>query len=204
MTIRTPDRALFDYALEIREFDTSGGGDLLTHLEGRAVPFNTWANLGGFLERFRPGAFDKSIRESAKALPLMLFHGRDELWPIGLAVGWRSEPDALYGAWRLDTSANAQRAGRMAKSGELGFLSVGFMANRSIPDMAKDYNPMLGEEHMDRITHVDARLVEVSVVPTPAYAEAEVISVRAYRRPGGADPTPRLTAWKREAASLPR
>lgn len=200
---RQPDHALYDYTLEVRDLDASGAG-LLTHLEGRAVPFDTWANVGGYLERFRAGAFNKSISESAKALPLMLFHGRDELWPIGLSVGWRSEPDALYGAWRLDSSANAQRAARMARSGELGYLSIGFMANRSLPDMAKDYNPMLGEDHMDRITHIDARLVETSVVPTPAYADAEVICVRSYRRPGGADPHPRLTAWKREAERLPR
>ena len=43
-----------------------------------------------------------------------------------------------------------------------------------MPELAGDYNPMLGEDHMDRITRVEARLVETSIVPTPAYADAQV------------------------------
>jgi phage head maturation protease len=70
--------------------------------------------------------------------------------------------------------------------------------------MASDYNPDLGEEHMDRMTRVEARLVETSIVPTPAYADAQILAVRDYRRPGGT--APRLTAyrrvWDRERATL--
>jgi HK97 family phage prohead protease len=189
--------AVFDLAL--RDLDT-GGRAVLTHLEGRAVPYDTWANVGPYMEQFRPGAFAKSIRERP-ALPLMLFHGRDDIWPIGLAEKWSSQPDGLYGTWKLNGSANAQRAGQMARSGELGFLSIGFVAIRSAPEQVADYNPDLGEDHMDRMTRIEARLVETSIVPTPAYADAVVTQVRHYRRPAH-DPHPRLTAWKREAAAL--
>jgi HK97 family phage prohead protease len=198
------ERALFNLELQVRDLDTGRRGSLLTHLEGRAVPYNTWANVGGYMERFRPGAFAKSINENRKALPLMLFHGRDDLWPIGLATKWSSENDGLYGVWRLNDSPNAQRAAEMARTGELGFLSIGFTDIRSAPELVDDYNPQLGEEHMDRITRIEARLVETSIVPTPAYADAQVTCVRSYRRPASGDPHPRLTAWKREAAGLPR
>lgn len=196
-------RSLFQ--LEVRDLDVSGRAPFTT-IEGRAVPYDTWANVGPYLERFKRGAFGKSTGEGAKSLPLMLFHGRDELWPIGRSTRWRDRPDGLHGEWELNDTANAQRAASMAKSGELGFLSIGFVDIRSVPDLAADYDPMLGEDHMDRVTRVEARLVEVSIVPTPAYADAEVTQVRAYRRPTGpdVDPTPSLTAWKRIAADLPR
>ena len=64
---------------------------------------------------------------------------------------------------------------------------------------------MLGEDHMDRITRVEARLVETSIVPTPAYADAQVTLVRDYRRP--IRDRPRLTAyrrlWAEQRANLP-
>jgi HK97 family phage prohead protease len=191
------------FSMEVRDLEPSGAGPF-TALEGRAVPYDTWANVGPYMEQFKRGAFAKSINEAAKPLPLMLFHGRDELWPIGVAVRWKDQPDGLHGAWRLNDSPNAQRAAAMARSGELGFLSIGFVDIRSKPDLASDYAPELGEDHMDRWTRIEARLVETSIVPTPAYADAEVTLVRSYRRPQPADPTPRLTAWKRVAADLPR
>jgi HK97 family phage prohead protease len=135
-----------------------------------------------------------------------LFHGRDDLWPIGLATRWQSKDDGLYGTWQLNDSPNAQRAAAMAKSGELGFLSIGFVDVRSVPELAGDYNPMLGEDHMDRITRIEARLVETSIVPTPAYADAQVTLVRDYRRPPGPDRQPRLKAyrdvWNRDRAAF--
>jgi uncharacterized protein len=196
-------RSLFE--VEFRDLETSGHGPF-TAIEGRAVPYDTWANVGAYLEQFKRGAFAKSIDESAKALPLMLFHGRDSLWPIGLATRWKDAADGLHGTWRLDGSPDAQRAAAMARSGELGYLSVGFVDIRSTPELVgdRDYNPALGEDHMDRWTRHEARLVEVSIVPTPAYADAQVTMVRAYRRPAGPDPHPKLTAWKRLAADLPR
>lgn len=195
------DRAIFEF--RAAEVETAGP---FTRIEGRAVPYNTWANVGPYLEQFKPRAFAKSIRETAAALPLMLFHGRDELWPIGKAVRWADRDDGLHGVWELNDNPNAQRAAAMAKSGELGFLSIGFTDIRSEPEMAGDYNPGLGEDHMDRITRIEARLVETSIVPTPAYADAQVTLVRDYRRPAGPDRRPRLheyqRVWQAERATL--
>lgn len=192
------ERAVFEF-----RHDAVESVGRFTRIEGRAVPYNTWANVGPYLEQFKPGAFAKSIRETAAALPLMLFHGRDEMWPIGLARKWTSRDDGLYGTWELNDSPNAQRAAQMAKTGELGFLSIGFVDVRSTPELAGDYNPMLGEDHMDRITRIEARLVETSIVPTPAYADAQVTLVRDYRRKvarSRLDAYQRL--WQAERATL--
>jgi HK97 family phage prohead protease len=179
------------FAFEVRDIDAKGA---YTRIEGKAVPYDTWANVGPFLERFSPDAFKKSLREAPKPIPLLLFHGRQDPWPIGKATRWNSQPDGLYGTWELNGSPNAQRAAEMAESGDLAYLSVGFSPVRSTPEMAANYNPTLGGDHMDRITRTEARLFETSLVPTPAYADAQVLSVRGYKRPGGV--TPKLTAYR--------
>jgi HK97 family phage prohead protease len=184
------------FSFEARDLDPGKGP--YTRIEGKAVPYDVWANVGSYMERFKPDAFKKNLSEQTKPRPLMLFHGRDDMWPIGMSTRWQSKSDGLYGVWLLDGSPNAQRAAEMAATGQLGFLSIGFVPIRTEPtEMAKDYNPALGEDHMDRVTRVEARLVEVSVVPTPAYAEAEITLVRSrpYDRPGGA--TPKLEAYRR-------
>lgn len=206
---RNVEHSIFGF--EVRELEATGPGasGRYTKLEGRAVPYDTWANVGPYMELFKRGAFAKSISDAKRAnrqIPLLLFHGRDDLWPIGAAEQWREAADGLHGEWRLNDSTNAQRAAAMARSGELGFLSIGFQSIRTVPEMVadSDYAPMLGEAHMDRLTQVEARLVETSLVPTPAYADAQVTLVRSYSRPPGPDPHPKLTAYKRIAAELPR
>ena len=161
-----------------------------TRIEGRAVPYDTWANVGAYLERFRPDAFKKSVGEGAKALPLMLFHGRDDMWPIGMSTGWSSKPDGLYGRWQLNGSPNAQRAAEMAASGELGFLSIGFVDVRSVPK-----RPPTTTRRSARTTWTGSpgsrpAWSKPSIVPTPAYADAQVTLVRstgAGGRPAPAD-----------------
>ena len=104
------ERAVFGF--EVRDLDTGKGP--YTQIEGRAVPYDTWANVGPYMERFKPDAFKKSISEMTKRLPLMLFHARDDPWPIGQAVQWQSRSDGLHGQWQLNGSPNAQRAAEMA------------------------------------------------------------------------------------------
>ena len=198
---------------ELREFSTTialrgevTGRNPYRYLEGRAVPYDTWADIGWFLEQHRAGSFKRTTAGRTGArLPLLLFHDNRSLSAtIGHAEAWRSDDDGLYGVWRLNESPNAQRAGEMARSGELGFLSVGFVDIRSVPELVDDYDPALGEDHMDRITRIEARLVETSIVPTPAYRDAVVTCVRAYKRSRRDAPAPRLAAWRQIAAGLPR
>jgi hypothetical protein len=181
----------------------------LTHLEGRAIPYGVWTNRGWFLESIAPGAVAKSIAEAASRLPLLLFHD-DRTWPVGVSESWQDTATYLDGVWRLDESDEAQRAAQQAHDGILTGLSVGITPYRSdwsfVP--VDDWNPDLGEDHMDRVTRVEARLVETSMIPTPAFDSARVKLVHSAvpRRAGGLGPSahPRLDAaraWRSTIAT---
>jgi len=163
--------------LELREAQAIGRP--YRYLEGRAVPYDTWADLGWFLERHAPGSFKRSTNgRSGKNLPLLLFHDQQSM-PIGHAERWTHDQDGMHGVWQLNDSAPAQEAARMAESGDLLGLSVGFQDIRDptweLPD---DFMPDLGPAHKARVTRLESRLVEVSMTPTPAYADAGVTMVR--------------------------
>lgn len=65
----------------------------------------------------------------------------------------------------------------MAESGSLGYMSVGFQPVRSVTTFSDDPD----DDEMT-ITRVEARLLEVSLTPTPAYADATVTKVRTVER----------------------
>lgn len=162
--------------VQLREVETT---DSLTMLRGRAVPYDTETDIGWFLESFAQGSLGKSARESAAALPLMLFHGQDgQPFPIGSAARWDEQAGGLYGEWRLDDHPDAQRAAKQAKDGHMGFMSVRFAPIRSEWTLVEDFNPDMGADYKDRVVRKEARLLEVSLVPTPAYSDATVEWVR--------------------------
>ena len=174
-----------------------------TELKGRAVPYGVWTNRGWFMESVAAGCFDKSLREAAATgLPLHLFHD-SESFPVGVSVEWESRKDALYGTWRLDGGPEAQRAAQLAHDGLLAYMSVGHAPIRSEWEFVAtdDWNPDMGPDHMDRITRVESRLVEVSLLTVPAFPQAQVLSLNAAAR----DPDmrrrrdvvrPSLRAWQ--------
>ena len=199
---------LYEAALDRpRQAQADTGG--YTVLTGRAVPYGVFTNRGWYLEAVGQGAFDKSIQEAAgTGLPLHLFHD-SETFPVGVSTAWESRPDALYGTWRLDKGPEAQRAAALADDGLLVYLSVGHAPIRNSWDLAEDWDPDLGPDHMDRLTRVESRLVEVSMLTAPAFPQAQVLSVAAAAR----DPEirrrrdiirPSLRAWQDWAATLPR
>ena len=145
-------------------------------LEGRAVPYDTWADVGWYLEEHRYGSLHYTTAAN-RNLPLHLWHD-SRSWPIGHSVNWRHQGDGLYGTWELNDRPEAQEAARLARSGELGYLSIGFSPIRSQWDMAEVWDPDLGPEYMDKVTRLESRLLEVSIVSTPAFADATVTNVR--------------------------
>lgn len=183
-------------ALQLSNVDTNRA---LSRLEGRAVPYSAWTLRGWYHLSIAPGAFDKSIRESAAALPLLLFHDMST-FPVGTATEWRSEADGLYGVWRLDESAEAQHAARLARDGFLTGLSVGWMpmvSDWEIADPA-EWNPN-DAATFDRQTLREGRLAEVSMVPVPQFPDAQVSLVAGRRHAEG---RPNLDRWKSYRASL--
>jgi HK97 family phage prohead protease len=177
----------------------------LRYLEGRALPYEVWTNRGWYMESVAYGALDKSIDESAGGLPLLLFHD-DRTWPIGVSEDWDSRKDGLHGKWRIDEDEQAQRAARLARDGMLRYFSVGIVPIRSDWDYVEDaeWKPSLGPEHMDKVTRTEARLLETSLVTTPAFSQAQVKLVHSSTKPpANRDRRPVLRAWQEWRASLP-
>ena len=197
-----PEIVLYETAVE--PVDKAGP---VTRLSGRAVPYGIWTNRGWFLERVQAGALAKSIAEAATGLPLHLFHDTDT-YPVGISEEWDDRKDALYGIWRLDQGPEGRRAGELARDGLLRWFSVGIAPIRSewqtiAPDK---WNPDMGPDYMDRLTRVEARLLEASLVTVPAFPTAEVLATYGARmraklertdvpRRPHADPFPHRRAW---------
>jgi hypothetical protein len=200
MTIDAPERRLFEAPLQLR--DTQLVGKPFKYLEGRAVPYDEWANIGWFLESHQKGSLDRTTDTGAKSLPLLLFHN-NRAWPIGHAESWDSTDGGLKGVWRLNETPEAQQAGTLAAAGDLTGLSIGFAPIRSAWEYVDDWDPNLGPEHMDRVTRQESRLLEVSLTPTPAFANAEVSMVRTAERPRPRGES-RLDGWRRELDRLRR
>jgi hypothetical protein len=174
-----PERRLFQTAIALRDVQAVGAGPY-RYLEGRAVPYDTWTDVNGwFLEQFQHGAFERSTKGAGKGAPLLLFHD-NRSFPVGHAEKWSHDDGGMDGVWRLNGTPEAQRAAAAADAGDLTGLSVGFQMIRYDYNEATDWAPNLGPDHMDRITHFESRLLEVSVTPTPAYSDAGVTMVRTH------------------------
>ena len=169
--------------LELRDVEAEG----FRWLHGRAVPYDTWQDVGWYMEMIKKGAFAKSIKEAARRLPLLLFHD-SRSFPVGVSEKWTETDDGLDVVWKLDTSERAQEAARLASEGMLTGLSVGFQGIQA----ERTYDDETGLSWVER---TEARLLEVSLTPTPAYAGAKVALVRS-REPhvNGSAPSRRRSA----------
>lgn len=191
---------LFATTLQLAQADTT---ESLSMMEGRAAPYGAWTTRWGFRESFARGLFDKSIKEASRSLPLLLWHD-DATWPIGHATAWDSREDGLWGTWALDDSADAQRAARAARDGHMPYLSVGYQPIVSEWEMTPGEDWDLNDSTtFDKVTRLEARLVETSCVGTPAFAEAEVTLVRSAGRPARDKlAAPKLAHWRQWRHSL--
>ena len=94
-----------------------------------------------------------------------------------MAEAWQDEPRGLLGRFRLSDSDTAQEAAHVVRDGFMTGMSVGCELHDVTWTFAKDWNPDRGPDHMDHVTIHRARLVEVSLTPTPAFAQAQVLEV---------------------------
>lgn len=201
------ERRTFPQAVTLAEVDAPRAtGGLYRTLEGRAVPFDVWAPVNPWLtERHAPGSLERStLHGTGRGQPLLLFHDRQR-WPIGLSMGWQNERDGLYGSWRLNETPDAQQAAELARSGELGYMSIGFLPQRD------DWHD--GQQDRDgryQVTRLESRLLEVSLTPTPAWAEAQVTDVREafvqvrQRPPARPDAAAPYREWLEQHREAPR
>lgn len=152
--------------IEYRHAGTTRNGT--PYLEGRAVPYKTWANVGPYMEQIWPSCFIDSLQR-APDVPLLMFHDHRSM-PVGLAEKWTHKADGLYGRWKLDNTERGREAARQASIGHLS-LSVGFAADRDGSDIRAEDDELW-------ITRLSARLLEVSLTPVPAYVDAKVTGAR--------------------------
>lgn len=159
---------------EIREVEANS---TLTKLSGIAVPYGVRASIGWFEEEFDRGAMAKSIKEAARGLPLLAFHD-DRSLPLGVAKEWKEETAGLRGVWKLEEHAQAQTLARMAIPDKDGHAAMGYMSIRFIPVRSAWTYAEPGTNALDYVLRTEARLLETSLVSTPAYAGAKVQWVR--------------------------
>ena len=152
-------------------------GERFVSVTGRVVPYDTPTDVGWFIEQFDRGAFTSSLVATPN-VPLLLFHN-NRTFPVGHATDWDDRRGRLHGKFELNSTAVAQQAAALARNGDMTGMSVGFGPVRSSWTFAKDWNPDLGPDHVDRVVRHEARLFEVSLTPTPAYVDAQVLDVQA-------------------------
>ena len=152
---------LVAFPVELR-LDASDGR-LMT---GLAVPYGvvtmTTPHPGG--ERFARGSFKRTVKNRARLPKLFRNHAHDQA--IGVATDMRETDEGLLASWRIADTPAGNAALQEVREGVLDSLSVGFRAIR--------------EDLVEGVREVrEAHLLEVSLVPLPAYEGARVMSLRA-------------------------
>lgn len=163
---------------EIREAELNKS---LTQLSGIAVPYGSRASIGWFEEEFTKGSMAKSITEAARGLPLLAFHD-DRSMPLGVAKEWHEETDGLRGVWKLEQDPRTQQLARMAVPDDDGHAAMGYMSIRFVPIRSEWTYADPGSNSLDYVLRTEARLLETSLVSTPAYTGAKVQWVRTADR----------------------
>lgn len=143
--------------LEIREATFEVADEELREVTGLAVPYGQVTTVGSYRERFERGA----VKDSEAAL---LFYGHTE--PIGKLVEAEDTEDGWKIRAKISKTPRGDEVMTLLRDGVLTKFSVGFQ-------------PI--EERNDNgvVVRTNVRVHEVSVVPLPAYAGAEIQEVRA-------------------------
>lgn len=142
--------------IETRSFEARADLEERT-IVGLAVPYGQSADIGGmYQERFAPGAID-SIED------VKLFYGHEE--PIGKVVEGRDTEAGFEIIAKVSDTARGNEVLTLMRDGVLNKFSVGFIPEES-------------EKDGSTITRTKVSLKEVSVVPFPAFAGANITEVR--------------------------
>lgn len=142
--------------IETRSFEARADLEERT-IVGLAVPYGQSADIGGmYQERFAPGAI-------ASVDDVKLFYGHEE--PIGKVVEGRDTEAGYEIVAKVSDTARGNEVLTLMRDGVLNKFSVGFIPEES-------------EKDGSTITRTKVSLKEVSVVPFPAFAGANITEVR--------------------------
>jgi HK97 family phage prohead protease len=152
-------------------------------LAGTVVPYGVEARIGSYVERFAPGAFADA---DPAQIPLTTVHDRESL-PIGRALTLTDTSAGLEAELRVSETRLGDEALTLVRDGAATGLSVGFIPVEDRWDQARTM-----------VERVKARLVEISLVAFPAYADARIMAVRSAED-GHVPRTPRLSVARWES-----
>lgn len=142
--------------METREFEVRADLEERT-ITGIAVPYGQDANIGGaYMERFVPGAI-------GDVTDVKLFYGHEE--PIGKVLTGRDTDAGYEITAKVSDTARGNEVMTLMRDGVLNKFSVGFV-------------PLESERDGQTVTRTKVSLKEVSVVPFPAFAGANITEVR--------------------------
>lgn len=142
--------------METREFEVRADVEERT-ITGLAVPYGQEANIGGmYNERFVPGAI-------SDVTDVKLFYGHEE--PIGKVLTGRDTEEGYEITAKVSDTARGNEVLTLMRDGVLNKFSVGFV-------------PLESERDGSTVTRTKVSLKEVSVVPFPAFAGANITEVR--------------------------
>lgn len=142
--------------METRSFEVRAIDEEARTVAGVAVPYNETVNVGGYRERFEPGAF-------GDITDVKLFYGHSE--PIGKVVRGADTEAGFEIEAVISKTARGEEVYTLLRDGVLNKFSVGFV-------------PVEDRMDEDVVVRTKADLREVSVVPFPAYSQANILSVR--------------------------
>ena len=137
-------------------------------ISGLAVPFMTPTRiLPGFSEQIAPGA----ITPNPRGVKLFWQHRE----PIGAVTACRETPKGLVIDAKISNTTAGRDAYELVKDGAISQFSIGFRE--------RDYkDEKTGDGVLRTQTGID--LMEVSLVPFPAYETTEITEIRANNKQG--------------------
>lgn len=147
-------------------------------VHGLAVPFNVAADVddgyGVYREMFQPGAFTRSIQERGAKVKLFGQHDTRR-FPLGKATALEERADGLHVAFQVAATRDGDEALELVNSGVVDGFSIGFAPRRERTDPD------------GTVVRLEVALREVSLVHSPAYADALVAGVRSANTPLSTD-----------------
>lgn len=130
---------------------------------GLAVPFGTDSSPTLFdgeprIHRFERGAFARSIKERFAKIRLKIEHEHKQL-PIGKPLELTETDEGLFSRFEIANTAMGNDALTLVRDGFVDAFSVGI-------------SPLRWTDDGERVIHGESRVDEVSLVSSPAFAEA--------------------------------
>ena len=132
-------------------------------IEGIGVPYDTETELMPYVrEKFAPGSVD--------ATGALLFYGHDK--PIGRITNARDTPDGVLIRATISETSLGNDVYQLLQDGVLTKMSIGFIPQGDNASTVQER----GETQV--ITWERVKALEFSVVPFPAYTDAQITNVR--------------------------